>query len=72
MSLSITKTAVGVMWLVALAFAGWTAIQTGSLPVWAVVVFIAVMPAVALMVMGNAPAKSMAEIIRDVERGPLR
>jgi hypothetical protein len=72
MPLSITKTTLGVIWLVALALALWAALQTGFLPVWAAVVFIAVMPAVMVMVMANAPAKSMAEIIRDVERGPLR
>jgi hypothetical protein len=30
------------------------------------------MPLVLVMVMANTPAKSMAEIIRDVESGPSR
>jgi hypothetical protein len=30
-------------------------------------VIIALMPAIMMLVMANAPAKSMAEIIRDVE-----
>jgi hypothetical protein len=64
---SITKASVGVTWVVSLVAALAIAISTSSLPGWAAVVIIALMPAIMMMVMGNAPAKSMAEIIRDVE-----
>ena len=64
---SITKTSVGLTWVVALLAALAIAIWTSSLPGWAAVVIIALMPAIMMLVMANAPAKSMAEIIRDVE-----
>jgi hypothetical protein len=64
---SITKASVGIVWVVALVAALGIAIWTSSLSGWAAVVIIALMPAIMMMVMRNAPAKSMAEIIRDVE-----
>ena len=64
---SITKASVGLTWVVALVAALAIAIWTSSLSGWAAVVIIALMPAIMMMVMANAPAKSMAEIIRDVE-----
>jgi hypothetical protein len=69
MSFHITKASIGVTWMLALAVALGSAMVTASLAGWAVVVIIAVMPAVTMMVMANAPAKSMAEIIREVEAG---
>ena len=69
MSFPINKASVGFTWIVALVAAVGIAIWTASLAGWAAVVIIAVMPAVMMMVMANAPAKSMAEIIRDVEAG---
>jgi multisubunit Na+/H+ antiporter MnhG subunit len=69
MSFPITKTSVGSTWVLALAVALWIAIETASVAMWAVAVFIALMPAVMMMVMANTPAKSMAEVIRDVEAG---
>jgi hypothetical protein len=72
MSFPISKASVGFTWIVALATALGIAIWTASLAGWAAVVFIALMPAVMMMIMANAPAKSMAEIIRDVESGGSR
>ncbi len=67
-----TKMPLKVTWVLALCVAAWVALTTAALAAWAVVVFIAVMPLVLVMVMANTPAKSMAEIIRDVESGPSR
>jgi hypothetical protein len=66
---SVTKASVGFTWVLALGAALWIAIATASIAGWAVVVFIAVMPALMMMIMANTPTKSMAEIIRDVEDG---
>ena len=67
MSARITKASVGFTWVLALVAALAIAISTSSLSGWAAVVIIAIMPAVMMLVLANAPAKSMAEIIRDVE-----
>lgn len=67
-----TKTSLGVTWVLALSAAVWVALASASLAAWAAVVCIALMPAVVAMVMANTPAKSMAEIIRDVESGRPR
>ena len=67
MSARITKASVGFTCVLALVAALATAIWTSSLAGWAAVVIIALMPAIMMLVMANAPAKSMAEIIRDVE-----
>jgi hypothetical protein len=72
MSFPITTASIGFTWVLTLAAAVGIAIWTSSLAGWAVVVMIALIPAVMMMVMANAPAKSMAEIIRDVEAGPSR
>jgi hypothetical protein len=69
MSFHITKASIGVTWMLALAAALGIAMGTASFVGWAAVVIIAVMPAVTMMVMANAPTRSMAEIIRDVEAG---
>ena len=69
MSFPVVKASVGFTWILALVAALGIAMWTGSLAGWAAVVIIALMPAVMMMIMANAPAKSMAEIIRDVEAG---
>jgi uncharacterized membrane protein len=68
----VTKTSLKVTWVMAIAASLWLALASASPAAWAVVVFITVMPAVLMMVMANTPAKSMAEIIRDVESGRTR
>jgi hypothetical protein len=69
MSFPITKASVGFTWVLALVAALGIAMWTGSLAGWAAVVIIALIPAMMMMIMANAPTKSMAEIIRDVEAG---
>lgn len=69
MSVQITKWSVGLTWMLALAAAIWVAVVTRSMAGWAAVVFIALLPAVMMMIMGNTPSKSMAQIIRDVDAG---
>ena len=43
------------------------ALSTASSVAWVAAAFLAVMPALMLMVLAHTPAKTIAEIIRDVE-----
>jgi hypothetical protein len=45
------------------------AIATRSLLAWAAVAFVSLVPVAVMMVMAQAPAKSVAEIIREAETG---
>ena len=72
MSFPMTKASIGLSWGLMLATALWIALATASLAAWAVVAFIALLPPVMVMVMANTPARSVAEIIRDVEAGSPR
>jgi len=69
MSASLATSSMGLTWVLTLAMALWLAMGTASLAAWAAVAFIGVMPAVMMMVLANTPAKTMAEIIRDVDAG---
>ena len=47
----------------------WTAHWNRSVMAWTACAIVAVMPALVLMVLAHSPAKTVAEILRDVERG---
>jgi hypothetical protein len=69
MTLPTARPSPGVTWVLALASALWMAIATRSLLAWAAVAFVSLVPVVMTMVTAQAPAKSVAEIIRDAETG---
>ena len=54
-------------WAVVLVTLLWTALKTGSVVAWTVCAIVSVLPALMLMVLAHTPAKTVAEIIRDVE-----
>jgi hypothetical protein len=56
-----------VPWCVAVVMTGSLAARTGSVVVWAACALILGMGALILMVLAHSPAKTIAEILRDVE-----
>jgi hypothetical protein len=63
----VTAHPVVLTWLVLLVATLWIALRTGSPVVWAACVLVTAMAALMLMVLAHSPAKTIAEIIRDVE-----
>jgi hypothetical protein len=68
MSASLITSSIGV-WAITVAAALAVAAATGSVTAWAVALFLALLPVMQRVMAGQTPAKSMAEVIRDVEAG---
>ena len=59
---------VALSWCVIVVGLLWTAHWSRSVMAWTACALVAVMPALVLMVLAHSPAKTVAEILRDVER----
>lgn len=67
MTSSTTTVTFGGAYLCALGVAVWNTVGANSPVMWAVCAAMCLMPPLMLMVMAQTPAKTVAEIIRDVE-----
>ena len=56
-------------WLTVLAASLWVAASTTSMVAWFALAFIGLMPPLMWMVLSRTPARTVAEVIRDVESG---
>ena len=64
-----TKTSISATWLLALTIALWAAAGRTSVLGWLALAFIGIMPILVLMWLSQEPAKTTAQIIRDVDAG---
>ena len=69
MSHTVSSATLIAVWLVLLAAALWVAAATTSLLAWFALALIGLMPPLTWMVLSRTPARSVAEVIRDVESG---
>jgi hypothetical protein len=63
------KSSVFTVWILALAVGLWTAAATGSLVAWFALAIIGLLPALMMVMLGQRPVKTTAEILREVETG---
>ena len=61
----VTGPVLGAAWALTLVVLLWIALTTTSLAAWVAWALAVVMPALAMMVLAQTPAKTIAEIIRD-------